>query len=242
MLKNTKKSSMENTHSVKNYFEETKNYLHKDFGVRLRKELLQEEIGKIEGREILDIGCGNGAISLPYVCNNNLTLLDFSENMLSLAKKSIPENKKKNVTLLNIDLFELPSDKKYDIILLIGVVAHLSQPLNTVLSFLSKRLNEGGKLYLQYSDKNNFISKIEKRIRKTPYPIKFLCDQDIQAVCKNINLVIIKKIQYGGVFPGMGLLPNEILFKYVKYITKIRIYNYLKGERILVLQPKKQCI
>ena len=79
------------TDDVKAFFNQPHRYLHKRFGLRLRAEITQELLGPLSAVRILDIGCGDGSISLPYLFSgNSLVLLDLSESMLQLARRNTP--------------------------------------------------------------------------------------------------------------------------------------------------------
>jgi predicted TPR repeat methyltransferase len=220
---------------VKDFFEVTQNYLHKDFGVTFRREIIHRELGEVSRKKILDIGCGNGSISMPYVLENELTLLDFSENMLSLAKKSIPINRQKHVTLMNKDFFEINSKESYDAIFFIGVIAHVQRPLDETLGFLKQLINSDGKIFFQFTDDNHWLSKLESKLRKTKYQIKRTTTDSIEIELKKCGLYVKKKIRYAGIIPGMGRLPNSFLLAYVKFITRFKIFNFLKAEYLYVL-------
>ncbi|MBK8563710.1 MAG: class I SAM-dependent methyltransferase [Saprospiraceae bacterium] len=221
---------------VKDFFEVTENYLHKDFGVTFRKEIIHKEVGKISGKNILDIGCGNGSISMPYVLENELTLLDFSENMLSLAKKMIPSSRQAHVALLNKDFFELDAKENYDTIFFIGVIAHVQRPLGESLRFLKQLIASDGEIYFQFTDDNHWLSKLESKLRKTKYEIKRTTTDTVETELKKCGLYIKKKIRYAGITPGMGKLPNSFLLAYVRIVSQFNVLNFLKAEYIYVLR------
>jgi ubiquinone/menaquinone biosynthesis C-methylase UbiE len=63
--------------------------------------------------EILDIGCGDGSISVPLLNSNcRLTLLDVSPGMLSIARSRVPEELSSRVKFVNQDFMQVPFEKK----------------------------------------------------------------------------------------------------------------------------------
>src|SRR6266550_8275118 len=75
------------TPSVKTFFDNTDVYLRKSFGVSVRSFVVRSLLGELEGSAILDLGCGDGSISLQYLSpTNRITLVDLSGKMLERAK------------------------------------------------------------------------------------------------------------------------------------------------------------
>ena len=96
---------------VYNYFNETNNYLHKNFGIIVRKKILNDILGPQKNKSILDVGCGDGSVSVEYGDDNKLSLLDQSEKMLSLAKNNAALFNVRNIDLFNCSLIDFSPKK-----------------------------------------------------------------------------------------------------------------------------------
>jgi cyclopropane fatty-acyl-phospholipid synthase-like methyltransferase len=225
---------MEN--QVKIFFDEVQNYLHRDFGVILRRELIHEAIGEVANTRIIDIGCGNGDISIPYIEKNNITFLDFSTNMLELVKNKIKPEFNQNVTILNKDFFEIDENSKYDTILFIGVLAHSPKSILDNLNFLNKILDDKGQLFLQFSDSDHWITRLEFKLRKTKYTINKTTKKDIENTLHSAGFQIEKRIRYACLLPGFGKLPNKLQYYYVSYATKLKFFKFMCSEYIFKLK------
>jgi ubiquinone/menaquinone biosynthesis C-methylase UbiE len=221
---------------VKIFFEEVNNYLHRDFGVILRKELIQNCIGEISNTRIIDIGCGNGDISLPYLKNNRVTFLDFSTGMLKLVENKIEHQFRENATILNKDFFDLNERQKFDTILFIGVLAHSPKPILDNLKFLNKILYNEGRIFLQFSDSNHWITKLEFKVRKNKYTINKTNKNDIENAIQSAGFQIDRKIRYACLLPGLGKLPNKVQYYYVKFVTQTNFLKFLCSEYIYVIK------
>lgn len=83
---------------------------------RPETELLVEEVVKLKGKDILDIGTGSGciAIMLKKLTNKNIIASDISKEALDIAKQNDTLNKT-NITFILSDLFNNIEDK-FDII------------------------------------------------------------------------------------------------------------------------------
>ena len=78
---------MERKSEVKTFFEQTDIYFNFDYNIKIRTETVAEFLGETQYNNVLDMPCGNGLISLKNSQRfNQLTLVDFSENMIKLAK------------------------------------------------------------------------------------------------------------------------------------------------------------
>lgn len=112
-------------------------------GDKIRKKILKLNIKK-KNPKILDIGCGLGD-SLEYIENPVYFGYDISKTYIEHAKKKY---KKKGVFLCrNFDQKEIKKLPKFDYILLIGILHHLTnaQILN-LLSNIKKTLKKDGSL------------------------------------------------------------------------------------------------
>jgi predicted TPR repeat methyltransferase len=79
---------------VKSLFESPQPYLERRrYNINIRAETVQYFLRNREFTRILDIGCGDGSVSIPLLNPQpELTLLDLSANMLSAAQSNIPSN------------------------------------------------------------------------------------------------------------------------------------------------------
>ena len=69
---------------VRTFFDQPQNYLErKRFDIRLRAETTKTFLEGTNCTKIIDIGCGDGSVSLPLLLSDRyLTLLDLSSTML----------------------------------------------------------------------------------------------------------------------------------------------------------------
>ena len=102
--------------------------------IRIRTETVQEFTRGRTFQSILDIGCGNGSISLPLLTpERRLTLLDISSNMLATAREKIPTNLINHVELVNEGFMKASFEPgTYDLVLCLGVLAHVDSPADVI--------------------------------------------------------------------------------------------------------------
>ena len=148
------RSDQSKVEAVRSFFEQPQGYLQgRRFDIRVRAETVQELVEGTECGRILDIGCGDGSISLPLLTEkNHITLLDLSTAMTTAARNSIPERLAGNVDVVNDDFMKANlKPHSYDLILCLGVLAHVDSPPE-FLARLASLLTPGGRVILEFTD------------------------------------------------------------------------------------------
>ncbi len=94
----------------------------------------------LEGRTVLDIGCGPGhySIALARLGAGKVVGLDFAENMLSLAARHAAEaGVTPRCEFLKADFMEYPISEPFDYAVAMGFMDYISQPEPMVARILS---------------------------------------------------------------------------------------------------------
>ncbi|MBN1481358.1 methyltransferase domain-containing protein [candidate division KSB1 bacterium] len=110
----------------------------------------------LAGSAILDFGCGTGGISVELSsAYASVTAFDLDERKLEILQKKISK-KEHQIKIVNT----LPDSlQKFDAIILLDVIEHLLDPVNT-LNDLYKRLNPDGIIYLSTPNKFSLVNAI----------------------------------------------------------------------------------
>jgi 2-polyprenyl-3-methyl-5-hydroxy-6-metoxy-1,4-benzoquinol methylase len=149
---------------VKAVFEDAQWYLtNRSYHVRVRVDVVQEFLaGKKFGR-ILDIGCGDGSISAPFLsAENKLTLLDLSNTMLGIARARVPAELAANVETFNEDFMSADlGSRRYDLIICVGVMAYIEDE-KAFVAKLASLLNPNGTLITECTDAKHFMSRMAR--------------------------------------------------------------------------------
>lgn len=153
---------------VRAVFEDAEWYFsRRAFDIRIRAETVQELVSLSDDARVLDIGCGDGSISLPLLtAKSRLTLLDISSNMLSIAKSKVPAGLEGNTETVNQDFMEAKfAPHSFDLILCIGVMAHVASPADCIKKMVSL-LKPDGSLILECSDATHFVTRFLAHVYK----------------------------------------------------------------------------
>ena len=104
------------------------------------KEILKEVNWK--NKLVLDVGCGTGlfAFKVSKLGPKQILGIDFSKEAIEIATKT---HKNNNLQYQVLDVKEIKS--KYDIIVSLGTLEHMDNPLKT-LKILKKHLSKNGKI------------------------------------------------------------------------------------------------
>lgn len=130
-------------------YDETTQYLILDYNSVLKQVVQQINVKKTAKLNILDVGCGTGNLLMllrKEYSYANLYALDFSEDMLNIAKaKRIP-----NVKYINADLNDVESlDLPYFDVIIASFVFHnfkLEEEHRQAMNVLNKMLSVNGRL------------------------------------------------------------------------------------------------
>lgn len=202
---------------------------------RRRLDTITKEIccGNHHAQKIADLGCGSGEIiveAVKYIVNAEVTLVDKSEEMLGIAKKRLDAYcvKYKAITKSLEEPLRLG---KQDKVLIIGVIAYLSN-LDSIANTCRMCLNnKGTTVIIQLTDKSHpiqlachLIYKLRKGSIKPSLHYKDLHRWGIRDIDKTMNTSGFRrtgKIRYGLDLPGiMSLNAPKILAKFLAVIDK----------------------
>ncbi len=232
------------TEQVRLVFEQTQWYLKKRFNIRIRAETVREFVKDAKFDRILDIGCGDGSISLPLLTSHNrVTLLDLSSGMLSVARSNIPPELFANVEIANEEFMKAKLNAQtYDLILCIGVLAHVDSP-SDVIAKIASLSKSGGSVIVESTDCRHFVSHLATlyyRVRDVFSPAKYstnvLSSAEVVDMFVKHGFALLSIYRYSMPLPGVRrLFTNNFLYKMIRlsYGTATRNRNAWMGNECI---------
>lgn len=205
---------------TKQAFHEPQWYFQKrSYHVQVRIETVREFLKSARFEHILDIGCGDGSISLPLLTTGNrLTLLDMSEGMLARARSHIPAGLSGSVAILKSDFMSADLEPgAYDLVICLGVLAYIESP-QAFLGKLASLLRPGGQLILEWTDDYHFVSRC---LRLYGSITQGLRPPKIHLVRQNGTRIL-------DVLKGLGVEPTGSF----RYCSPLPVIRSLLGERL----------
>lgn len=157
-----RKTFMDRTAETKQAFERPQWYLEsRGYNIRIRAEIVQEVVQNRKAERILDIGCGNGSMSVPLLSpNNRLTLLDLSSSMLNIARSQVPQELLSHVDTVNVGFMQANLEPRtYDLIICLGVLAYVDD-VQKFVNKLTILLKPGGIIIIECTDSQHFVSHL----------------------------------------------------------------------------------
>lgn len=221
---------------VKNFFDKEEKYLRSNFNIKLRKEIVYDLLKGENFKSILDAACGNGIISIQFLDGNtDLVLLDISEGMLNVAKSKIPLNYYKDVKIIQNDFLNQDFENQtFDVIICLGLLAHVNDPFKTILK-AAALLKDHGILILQnsasdhlYSYLIRIVGQLKNAIRRNPYDYNFnkISSRELCDLFEENSLKIIKLYRYNQSFLFFSrIFPAMVKFYLVKLIFGTANHN-----------------
>lgn len=219
------------------YFARAGPYLRRNHRIALRSEIVRDLIGEPSGKRILDLGCGNGAISLPYARSNAVVLVDNSAAMLEAARHTAAELAVTSYTALKADASSVNVEPA-DIVLAIGVLAHVDDPV-AILAAAARNLKGGGLLVLQLSDAERPLNRLAHllfRLRGRDY--RPTSRADILAMARANALELVGERSHLLVLPGMPRLLGGALGRYDRFIRRHPALARQGVDTLLLLQKR----
>jgi 2-polyprenyl-3-methyl-5-hydroxy-6-metoxy-1,4-benzoquinol methylase len=137
------------------YFSTPRRYLRGNYRVALRAEIAAEILAGMDLGDMIDLGCGDGAIAERLApAARSLTLVDTSRDMLTEAERKLGASARYECR----DLHQ-PDGRTFDTALCIGVLAHVDST-DRVLRAIAEAVRPGGHLLLQLSDHAKSVTQL----------------------------------------------------------------------------------
>jgi SAM-dependent methyltransferase len=200
---------------AKDSFTNPSPYLRNNPYVDLRAEAVRRMLPWRTGMSVIDLGCGDGRISIPLVKDSgNLLLVDASAAMLDLARRNVPPISASRVDYRCVDLADFESRQQFDVVLCIGVLAHVPKPSET-LRQISDLVGPNGCALVQLTDDSYWLGRLTHRIGEvrrrsigaSGYSLNHMTLGSVRAELQNAGLKLSSTYRYM-LIPGLRRLPD----------------------------------
>ncbi len=231
------------TDQVKEFFDSPFYLEHGRPIIRVRSIIIKELLGSAVGCRIVDLGCGDGSLSIPFVEDaTELTLVDISPRMLELAKDQVPKQFIEKVSLINVPLSDFNPENTYDIVLCVGVLAHVPSIEDTVKK-ISQCIKPGGQIIIEFTPNPNPLGKLlfpyywmRRTLSNAPkgYSTNKIPLNQLMIISKKNDLNFVRMRRYYFPLPTMAWWPMNWLYKYTLFSMKNKLMSKIGTEHIML--------
>jgi 2-polyprenyl-3-methyl-5-hydroxy-6-metoxy-1,4-benzoquinol methylase len=230
---------------VKAYFNVTSfKYLKSESVIQIRMAAIREMLAGVNKLKILDLGCGDGSLSLQFLPEVDLiTLVDFSDNMLNICRNKVQDKWVNRVEFIVKDINSFVTQHKYDVVLCVGVLSHV-ESIYSVLNKIFECTKPGGYCIIQLSDSGKLLGRLlnsyvrfKNTIRASDgYDLRSMSLADILKITNSLGLCLKKERRY--FIPPLlsRLVSEEQVKKYGLWMMNHRLLASVGPEVILMFK------
>lgn len=211
--------------------------------IEVRLIIVKELLGPVAGDQILDLGCGDGSLSIPFVEDaSKLTLVDISLRMLEHARNLIPNRFIEKVDLINKPLSDLNPVTTYDVVLCLGLLAHVPS-IDDAIKLIAQCIKPGGKVVIEFTPNPNPLGKIlfpyywlRRKLSNVPdgYSTNKIPLAQLMAIFKLNGLSFVRMKRHYFPVPTMAWWPKGWLYKYTLFTMTNKLMSRIGTEHIML--------
>jgi ubiquinone/menaquinone biosynthesis C-methylase UbiE len=237
---------------VVEFFDNTYLWLRESATISIRRAVAGALVRQLAGsgscHRILDVGCGDGSVSIQFAGEaQRLTLVDLSDKMLAMARDRTPPTLMNRVEYIQGDISDVALAGTYDVILCFGVLAHVASVEQT-MELLAALLNPSGLLLLQITDAGhgfvllyNFVNGLWNKLStkmSQGYEINHTRFHDILALAEKLGLRLEFRRKYIDNFFLIHKLSPLILRRLCEFSYNSTSWQIIGSENILALRKQ----
>src|SRR6266403_4843392 len=201
-----------------------------NFYFQKRLTLACELAGASAGR-LLDCAAGTGEITSALLKSgrfSHATVVDISPAMLHNAKELLSSQiSNTEFEFVHSDVFNFkPSHASYDLILCLGLIAHVGR-LDILLPHLKSMLAPGGRIMLQTTLTDHIGGRIvravtaQRELARRGYRISWFSQRDIADACHSAGLRIVERRRH-----SLGIPFGDRLWPWANFQLETRLQEW----------------
>lgn len=196
-----------------NWQNENASHLHVD------KKLIREKFD-LNGKKVLDFGCGMGGMTLWYATNWDCTVhgVDIDGHHIAVAKILQQQEGIKNIKFEKRDVLAAPLTEKYDMVFMNDVAEHIPLPiLAQIMEQLGRSLTQSGKIFVTYPPWRSPYASHVNHVIRIPW-VQFLPKKMVMNMIedKNHPLVGEEESDLKAAYLGLNHLDHEKIMQIVE--------------------------
>ena len=152
--------------------------------IRFQKTI--EECNPLEGKTILDVGCGPGIYDITLATKSPASIygIDFAPGMIELAKTEAKKAGVDKICKFEIaDFITLPEDKKYNYLILMGFMDYMENPKQVIKKTMRLATD---KVLFSFPSSKGFLAWQRKIRYKFKCPLYLYSEKQLQSLFSDI--------------------------------------------------------
>ena len=167
------------------FFERVVNKLFRK-SMRIRFDKVMEYTNPVEGKRVLDIGCGPGLYSVVLAKNgaSQVVGVDFADEMLQIARSKAEEfGVQDRCEFLTMDAMDYSSEEKANYTIVMGVMDYIESPA-TFVRHLAKLTD--GKILLSFPVDDGLMAAQRKYRYRKRCPLYMYTDHSLKSLLDEV--------------------------------------------------------
>jgi len=203
------------------------------------------ELASASAGHLLDCAAGTGEITCALLKSgrfSHATVVDISPAMLQSARELLTlEIANAELEFLRSDVFNFkPSDSSFDLVLCLGLIAHVGR-LDILLPHLKSMLAPGGRIILQTTLTDHVGARIvraltaRRELAQRGYRISWFSQRDIAEACDGAGLRIVETRRH-----SLGIPFGDRLWPWANFQLETRLQKWSSrhgADAIYLLAP-----
>jgi ubiquinone/menaquinone biosynthesis C-methylase UbiE len=223
------------------FFSRPERYLARNVEIAVRTAIVRELLVTRRQTTVLDLGCGDGSISLGACPSaEKIVLVDRSAAMLSRAREQ-GGLVQAHVEYVNSDILSYTSSVRGDVVLAVGVLAHVV-PFEAVVERAAFFTRRGGVCVLQVTDSDHLLAQLigvyqRGRARLlnddnayVPRPLTF---RQVHEAARVVGLRLVAVRRFMPSLPGTKRLPRGLVQPMILGISRVGVTGW--GSEVLAV-------
>lgn len=208
--------------AVKAFFNRPEHFARTTYRSAVRGAIVREILGPVQQARILDLGCGDGGVSIPLLgATNEVTLVDFAPRTLEVAAQKVPSHLRSRVSLALSPVDEFRPSAPFDVVLCLGVLAHVPS-IEVTVSKIVECLKPGGSAIVELTPdalgwkRRLFAYRVLAQAMKTTrgYRLNRMLPDEFVALAASKGLVLRSVRRHSVPLPGMAWWPGNWQYRY----------------------------
>ena len=227
---------------VKSTFDDADRYLKRNSSILVRMRLINELAKDLKFERYIELGCGDGSIALSLLKEDKtLVLVDLSEVMIDKAREKTAPALVKNVTYTVGDIYSFQSEEKFDLVICVGVLAHVPS-IEQLIVKIRSLLKHDGYLVLQFTESNSLFGWFNYQFMKTShggYEVNKTSQRYLGPLLEKQQLRVLDKKTYSDSGMGLGKLNTELAYGFKLLTSRLNLPRVFSEVIMLLKQTTR---